>query len=84
MKAPGQETKPTIPPIPAFYLPDGTLRPDAPCYVNRRADDGLYATLSASELCYVLTSRPIGKSLLMARPAARLRREGCAQWSTIR
>ncbi len=59
-----------------FYVTGGTLPPDAPSYVERRADSDLYEHLQRSEFCYVLTARQMGKSSLMVRTAARLREEG--------
>ncbi len=56
-----------------FYVTGGTLRRDAPCYVERRADQALYDGLWQGQFCYVLTSRQMGKSSLMVRTAARLR-----------
>jgi hypothetical protein len=62
----------------SFYVTGGTLRRDAPCYVERQADRDLYDVLSRGEFCYVLTSRQMGKSSLMVHTAARLREEGVA------
>ncbi len=61
---------------PSFYVTGGTLRHDAPSYVERQADHDLLEGLRRSEFCYVLTSRQMGKSSLMVRAAARLREEG--------
>src|SRR3954454_15644655 len=59
-----------------FFIAGGTLRHDAPSYVERRADRELLADLRAGEFCYVLTPRQMGKSSLMVRTAAKLREEG--------
>src|SRR5713101_5418347 len=61
-----------------FYVTGGTLRQDAPSYVERHADRDLYEGLLRGEFCYVLTSRQMGKSSLMVHTAARLREEGIA------
>src|SRR5215475_13897975 len=61
-----------------FYVTGGTLRHDAPSYVERRADRDLYEGLLQGEFCYVLTSRQMGKSSLMVRTVKRLREEGVA------
>jgi len=59
-----------------FFVTGGTLRPDAPSYVERQADKDLYEGLLRGEFCYVLTSRQMGKSSLMVRTVIRLRQQG--------
>ena len=59
-----------------FYITGGTLRRDAPCYVERGADAELYEGLRQGRFCYVLTARQMGKSSLMVQTAARLREDG--------
>lgn len=60
-----------------FFVAGGTLRFDAPSYVARPADDVLLHLASTGQLCYVLTTRQMGKSSLMNRTARRLRTQGC-------
>src|SRR5436190_24156989 len=59
-----------------FYVTGGTLRHDAPSYVERQADKDLLEGLLHGEFCYVLTSRQMGKSSLMVRTAIKLREQG--------
>jgi hypothetical protein len=59
----------------SFFVAGGNLAPDAPCYVLRQADDALRAALQAREFSYVLDTRQVGKSSLMVRAAAQLRRD---------
>lgn len=59
-----------------FYVVGGTMRHDAPSYVERRTDAELLNALANGEFCYVLTARQMGKSSLMIRTAARLRDAG--------
>jgi len=59
-----------------FFIAGGALRQDAASYVERQADNDLYAALRRGEYCYVLTARQMGKSSLMSRTAARLQAAG--------
>lgn len=61
-----------------FYIAGGTLRADAPSYIERKADQELYEGLVQGQFCYVLTARQMGKSSLMVRTVGRLRRAGVA------
>jgi WD40 repeat protein len=60
----------------SFYVVGGTMRPDAQSYVRRSSDEELFAGLMENEFCHVLTARQMGKSSLMLRTAARLRKSG--------
>ncbi len=60
----------------SFFVAGGNLAPDAPCYVPRQADEALLAALRSGEFSYVLDTRQVGKSSLMVRAAAQLRRDG--------
>ncbi|MCP4427055.1 MAG: hypothetical protein GY803_21405, partial [Chloroflexi bacterium] len=59
-----------------FFIAGGTLRPNAPSYIKRPADDELFNATRAGEFCYVLSARQMGKSSLMIRTARRLQAEG--------
>ncbi|MBI1881763.1 MAG: AAA-like domain-containing protein, partial [Chloroflexi bacterium] len=59
-----------------FFIAGGTLHPDSPSYVKRTADDELFNLALSGELCYVLTSRQMGKSSLMVRTYRRLQQQG--------
>jgi WD40 repeat protein len=58
------------------YQVGGSLPPNAPSYVKRRADDDLYAALQQREFCYVFNARQMGKSSLRVQTMQRLREEG--------
>jgi predicted ATPase/class 3 adenylate cyclase len=59
-----------------FLVTGGTLRQDAPSYVERQADRDLYEGLLRGEYCSVVTNRQMGKSSLMIRTTSRLRKQG--------
>jgi tetratricopeptide (TPR) repeat protein len=66
----------SVPTTTDFFVAGGTLRPGAPSYVKRPADDELFNLALSGEFCYVLTPRQMGKSSLMIRTAHRLRESG--------
>jgi WD40 repeat protein/uncharacterized protein with LGFP repeats len=59
-----------------FFVTGGSLPENAPSYVERKADHEIFSALSHGQFCYVLDSRQVGKSSLMVRTAARLRKAG--------
>lgn len=59
-----------------FYVTGGTLHRDGRCCVERHADHELFEVLGRAGFCYVLTARQTGKSSLIVRTAARLRKSG--------
>src|SRR5215471_12767393 len=58
-----------------FYYIDGSLHANTPSYVPRQADRDLLAHVAAGEVCTVLTSRQMGKSSLMVRSVAALKKK---------
>jgi AAA-like domain/WD domain, G-beta repeat len=58
------------------FVTGGTLDPSSPLYIERSADRELIELCRRGEFCYVLTSRQMGKSSLMARTAVALQAEG--------
>jgi WD40 repeat protein len=63
-------------PTPEFYTTGGTIKPGSESYIVRHADEELFQALRNGEFCYVLTTRQMGKSSLMARTADRLAEAG--------
>ncbi len=59
-----------------FYVVGGTLKPDAPSYIERKTDRELYEHILKGDFCCVLTPRQMGKSSLMIRTAQRLKKQG--------
>lgn len=54
------------------YQVGGSLAVNNPTYIERQADRDLYDALLRGELCYVLTSRQMGKSSLRLRTRHRI------------
>jgi YD repeat-containing protein len=62
----------------SFYKTGGTLALDAPSYISRHADEELFQAIVAGEFCYILDSRQVGKSSLVAHIKRRLEEAGVA------
>ena len=58
------------------YITGGTLPADSAVYQERAADRELFEYCLAGQFAYVLTSRQMGKSSLMARTARKLQAKG--------
>ncbi|MFN6559178.1 MAG: AAA-like domain-containing protein [Nostoc sp. ChiSLP01] len=58
------------------YQVGGSLHTNDPTYIVRQADKKLYTSLKAGNLCYIFTSRQMGKSSLLQRTSHRLKEEG--------
>ena len=60
----------------SFYTLGGSVEATSAAYVKRAADDELFEKIRAGELCYVLTTRQMGKSSMMNFTARRLHELG--------
>ncbi|MBE7383869.1 MAG: AAA-like domain-containing protein [Leptolyngbya sp. SIO1E4] len=58
------------------YQVGGSLRANSPSYVERQADQDLYARLRVGHFCYVFNARQMGKSSLRVRTMRRLKGNG--------
>jgi hypothetical protein len=59
-----------------IYTVGGTVQASGGTYISREADEELLRLCRASEFCYVLTARQMGKSSLMVATMERLAAEG--------
>ncbi len=59
-----------------FYFTGGPLKPDTPSYVKRRADSDLLEAVLRGDFCFILTTRQMGKSSMVARTVLNLRQAG--------
>lgn len=65
------------------YQVGGSLAVNNPTYIERQADHNLYNALLRGELCYVLTSRQMGKSSLRLRTRHRIHSTGQGYCASI-
>ncbi|MEM1311633.1 MAG: AAA-like domain-containing protein, partial [Cyanobacteria bacterium P01_H01_bin.153] len=65
------------------YQVGGSLAVDDPTYIERQGDRDLYEALLRGELCYVLTSRQMGKSSLRLRTRHRLHSAGQGRCASV-
>lgn len=65
------------------YQVGGSLAINNPTYIERQADRELYSALLRGELCYVLTSRQMGKSSLRLRTRHRIHSGGQGYCASI-
>ncbi len=72
MSSPRMATAPQT----AYFFTGGALAPTAASYVVRDADEILLDQLRSGNFCYILDSRQMGKTSLIARAAEKLRSDG--------
>ncbi|MEO8496475.1 MAG: AAA-like domain-containing protein, partial [Planctomycetota bacterium] len=60
---------------PDFFHAQASLSPSLPCYVERQADAELIQALREGKFTVILSSRKVGKSSLLERAFANLRKE---------
>jgi len=61
-----------------YQYQGGSLPPNSPSYVERKADKDLYEGLKAGNFCYVLNSRQMGKTSLALRTMQKLKEDQIA------
>ncbi|MBB6050739.1 AAA-like domain-containing protein [Armatimonas rosea] len=71
-----EEPVDALSPKSSFFVTGGALGVNAPSYVVRQADSQLLTALECGELCYLLDTRQVGKTSLLARCGHQLRQQG--------